>query len=51
MKILVHTSHSTEFLLIHNYSLLKKIWWINEFGRFLTGYSLVLVYYIDSGKL
>ena len=28
----------------------QRIWWINEFGR-LTGYSLVLVHYICTGKL
>ena len=28
----------------------RKIWWINEFGG-LTGYSLVLVHYIGTGKL
>ena len=28
----------------------QRIWWINEFGG-LTGYSLVLVHYIDTGKL
>ena len=27
----------------------QRIWWINTFGR-LTGYSLVLVHYIDDGK-
>ena len=37
------------------YSLIRrnsfwKMWWINEFGG-LTGYSLVLVYYIGTGKL
>ena len=28
----------------------QRIWWINEFGG-LTGYSLVLVHYIGTGKL
>ena len=28
----------------------QRIWWINEFGG-LTGYSLVLAYYIGTGKL
>ena len=28
----------------------QRIWWINGFGR-LTGYSLVLVQYIGTGKL
>ena len=28
----------------------QRIWWINELGG-LTGYSLVLVHYIGTGKL
>ena len=28
----------------------QRIWWINKSGR-LSGYSLVLVHYIDTGKL
>ena len=39
----VNTRYSTT---IH----FQRIWWINEFGR-ITGYSLVLVHYIGTGKL
>ena len=28
----------------------QRIWWVDKFGR-LTGYSLVLVHYIGTGKL
>ena len=37
-------------VLVNLPQLVSKIWWINTFGG-LSGYSLVLVYYIGTGKL
>ena len=42
-----HTYHCMRYSEFHSFS---KIWWINEFGE-LTGYTLVLVHYIGTGKL
>ena len=39
----------SEYSLIPPQFVFKKIWWIYEFGG-LTGYSLVFVHYIGTGK-
>ena len=46
----IHSVHVySEYSLIRC-NLFQRIWWINKFGG-LTGYSLVLVHYIGTGKL